>query len=610
LRRIGKNHASDEPVILCAEEVSREFDDHGSRVAALNRVSFTVARAGVTGLVGADGAGKTTFIRIAAGLLVPTSGKMSLLGLDSAADSLEIQSRVGYMPQKFGLYQDLTVSENMNLYADLQGVPMAQRSRRYEQLLTMTDLAAYTKRRAGALSGGMKQKLGLACALIKTPELLLLDEPTVGVDPVSRRELWKIVYKLVEEDGIGVLVSTAYLDEAERCSHVVVLHQGRLLAEGVPKDFSSKMKNRVSLVTAEKSGQLRRIYTCVAGEEGIVDATIRSGRVRVVREDESAGRLKQLLNGAKVQIKTTEPCFEDTFMALIPHNRDHLKTAGEAGDSLFFRKAGGDGEVVVHTRDLSRRFGDFEAVKKLNFSVKQGEIFGLLGPNGAGKSTTFRMLCGLLPASSGDIQVAGRNLLKSRAKARARLGYMAQQFSLYGQLSVKENLSFFGRVYGLDNKNLKKRIDWAYSEFGLGRLRNKAAVDLPGGYKQRLAMAAALLHEPDILFLDEPTSGVDPFARREFWLRINGFAEQGITVVVTTHFMEEAEYCDRMLIMSRGETLALGTPQEIRNLAVSAENKYPTMDDAFIALAEGNVRNAPDQPDSTGRQDRDPGGKP
>jgi ABC-2 type transport system ATP-binding protein len=265
--------------------------------------------------------------------------------------------------------------------------------------------------------------------------------------------------------------------------------------------------------------------------------------------------------------------------------------------------------VVVHTRDLSRRFGDFEAVKKLNFSVKQGEIFGLLGPNGAGKSTTFRMLCGLLPASSGDIQVAGRNLLKSRAKARARLGYMAQQFSLYGQLSVKENLSFFGKVYGLDNKKLKKRIDWAYSEFGLGRLRNRAAFDLPGGYKQRLAMAAALLHEPDILFLDEPTSGVDPFARREFWLRINGFAEQGVTVVVTTHFMEEAEYCDRMLIMSQGGTLAVGTPEEIRNLAVSAENQHPNMDDAFIALAEGNVRGAPDQPDSTAQQDRESGGE-
>ncbi len=441
----GKSNTSDEQAILSAEKVSKEFADHGRTVAALDKVSFAVAKARVTGLVGADGAGKTTFIRIAAGLFVPTSGTMSLLGLDSAADSLEIQSRVGYMPQKFGLYQDLTVKENMNLYADLQGVPMAQRTRRYEQLLTMTDLKAYTQRRAGALSGGMKQKLGLACALIKSPELLLLDEPTVGVDPVSRRELWKIVYTLVEEDGIGVLVSTAYLDEAERCSYVVILHEGRLLAEGVPKDFSSKMKNRISLVTAEKAGQVRRIYTRVAGEEGIVDATIRSGRVRVVREKESAEDLKNLLNGANVRIETAEPGFEDAFMALIPRDRDHLKTAGKAGGSNFSRNAEEDDEVVVHTRGLSKRFGDFEAVKKLNFSVKRGEIFGLLGPNGAGKSTTFRMLCGLLPASSGEIKVAGRNLLKSRAKARARLGYMAQQFSLYGQLSVQENLSFSAR---------------------------------------------------------------------------------------------------------------------------------------------------------------------
>ncbi len=289
--------------------------------------------------------------------------------------------------------------------------------------------------------------------MIKSPELLLLDEPTVGVDPVSRRELWKIVYTLVEEDGIGVLVSTAYLDEAERCSYVVILHEGRLLAEGVPKDFSSKMKNRISLVTAEKAGQVRRIYTRVAGEEGIVDATIRSGRVRVVREKESAEDLKNLLNGANVRIETAEPGFEDAFMALIPRDRDHLKTAGKAGGSNFSRNAEEDDEVVVHTRGLSKRFGDFEAVKKLNFSVKRGEIFGLLGPNGAGKSTTFRMLCGLLPASSGEIKVAGRNLLKSRAKARARLGYMAQQFSLYGQLSVQENLSFSARSTGCITKS-------------------------------------------------------------------------------------------------------------------------------------------------------------
>ncbi len=247
-------------------------------------------------------------------------------------------------------------------------------------------------------------------------------------------------------------------------------------------------------------------------------------------------------------------------------------------------------EVVVQTHDLRKYFGDFEAVKGLTFDVHRGEIFGLLGPNGAGKSTTFRMLCGLSSVSAGEISVAGKDLRRSRAQARSRLGYMAQQFSLYGQLSVQENLRFYGRAYGLSGRRLQQRIQWAYSEFGLEKWRGHAAGALPGGYKQRLAMAAALLHEPDILFLDEPTSGVDPLARREFWLRINGFAEQGMTVVVTTHFMEESEYCDRMLIMSQGENLAMGTPAEIRNLARSDRNPAPTIEDAFIALALGEVK--------------------
>ena len=585
-------------VVLAVEAVCKEFPAKGKpSVQALQDVSLQVVKGMVTGLVGADGAGKTTLIRIAAGLLVPTSGKMTLLGLDTVADSLEIQSRVGYMPQKFGLYQDLTVMENMSLYADLQGVPAASRKDRYERLLTMTDLGGYTKRRAGALSGGMKQKLGLACALIKSPELLLLDEPTVGVDPVSRRELWKIVYELVEKDNIGVFVSTAYLDEAERCSQVFVLHHGSLLAEGTPDHFTGRMQGRVSLVSPVQSEKIRQIYTNLVGRTGIVDATIRSGRVRVVREDLDDGALTAALNGAKVQIELAEPHFEDAFMALIPQEHAHLDVGGraekgEGGAAEPLQSGGIEGDAIVNTRDLCKMFGDFEAVKNLSFSVRRGEIFGLLGPNGAGKSTTFRMLCGLLPASSGEIRVAGHNLLKSRARARSRLGYMAQQFSLYGQLSVTENLRFFGKVYGLFGKKLTGRMEWAYQEFGLGDWQDKPAFGLPGGYKQRLAMAAALLHEPDILFLDEPTSGVDPFARREFWLRINGFAEQGVTVVVTTHFMEEAEYCDRMLIMSRGQTLAMGMPSEIRNLVRSAENPNPTMDDAFIGLAEGTVRMA------------------
>lgn len=579
----------DNDIVLTVNDLCKEFPvgKNGPVVNALSHVAFKARKGEVTGLVGADGAGKTTLIRTAAGLLTPTSGSVTVLGFDSAADAIEIQSRVGYMPQKFGLYQDLTVSENMDLYADLQGVPPKERPLRYERLLKMTGLGPYPDRRAGALSGGMKQKLGLACALIKSPQMLLLDEPTVGVDPVSRRELWKIVYELVETEGIGVLLSTAYLDEAERCSRVVVLHEGEKLAEGTPEAFKRQVKGRVVLVKPPPDVKPRRIQTLLSGRDHILDATIRSGRVRVVIDGAGPEVVdKALPEQLRAEIYAAPPNFEDAFMALIPGRKKRFKPDI---DQKEIRPGADTEEIVVRTRELQKFFGAFEAVKKLSFEVRRGEIFGLLGPNGAGKSTTFRMLCGLLPASAGKISVAGKNLRRSASTARARLGYMAQQFSLYGQLGVEENLRFFGRAYGLFGRRLQERLQWAFDEFGLARWRNAPAGSLPGGYKQRLAMAAALLHEPDILFLDEPTSGVDPLARREFWLRINGFAQQGVTVVVTTHFMEESEYCDRMLIMSQGENLAMGTPAQIRALARSEEHPQPTIEDAFIALAEGKI---------------------
>jgi ABC-2 type transport system ATP-binding protein len=580
--------AASTEVVLAVRNLEKTFSSKkGPAIQALRDVSLNALRGQVTGLVGADGAGKTTLIRTAAGLIVPTAGSVTVLGFDSVVDTIEIQSRVGYMPQKFGLYQDLTVKENMDLYADLQGVPSSERKDRYHRLLQMTGLEPYTRRMAGALSGGMKQKLGLACSLIKSPEMLLLDEPTVGVDPISRRELWKIVYELVERDGIGVLLSTAYLDEAERCDNVVVLHEGKKLAEGTPREFKERVGQKVVLVDPSPDIKPRQIHTHLVGKAHIIDATIRSGRVRVVTDVYGTQAVADALPEKwPATIKNTPPTFEDAFMTLIPHkeSRFQINPVDETSDKTIRNE-----EVVVQTRSLQKSFGDFEAVKRLTFEVHHGEIFGLLGPNGAGKSTTFRMLCGLLSASAGEISVAGYDLRNSPSRARSRLGYMAQQFSLYGQLSVKENLSFFGRAYGLGGNRLRLRLEWAFEEFGLGKWHDKAAGQLPGGYKQRLAMAASLLHEPDILFLDEPTSGVDPLARREFWLRINGFAEQGVTVVVTTHFMEESEYCDRMLIMSLGESLAMGTPSEIRGLARSKKNPEPTIEDAFIALAEGTI---------------------
>ena len=570
---------------LAVHDLAKTFAaKRGTVVEALHSVSFEALAGHVTGLVGADGAGKTTLIRMAAGLLTPTQGSITLLGLDSVADAVAIQQRVGYMPQKFGLYQDLTVKENMDLYADLQGVPPHERVTRYDQLLQMTGLQAYTRRLAGALSGGMKQKLGLACCLIKSPQMLLLDEPTVGVDPISRRELWKIVYQLVSKYSIGVVVSTAYLDEAERCDWVVVLHEGRKLAEGKPFDFKQRVAGSVILIDPPSGVKPRQIHTHLAGRPHVRDVTIRSGRVRVVLDKpESTALTKSLPAAWQEKMTLAKPNFEDAFMRLVPHKGEHLQV-GESAETDSPRDESPD--VMVRVKQLQKYFGEFEAVKKIDFEVQRGEIFGLLGPNGAGKSTTFRMLCGLLPVSGGEVSVAGNDLRRSPSRARARIGYMAQQFSLYGQLSVLENLRFFGRAYGLRGRQLMKRIEWAFSEFDLGAWRDQAAVQLPGGYKQRLAMATALLHHPGILFLDEPTSGVDPLARREFWLRINGFSQEGVTVVVTTHFMEESEYCDRILIMSQGESLAIGSPDQIRGLVRSKENPDPTIEDAFIALAE------------------------
>ncbi|MCF8040379.1 MAG: ATP-binding cassette domain-containing protein [Desulfohalobiaceae bacterium] len=577
-------------VVLEVRGLSKEFAPAkgGAATTALNDVSLNVSAGPGTGPAGADGTGKTTLIRITPGLLKPSRGTVTVLGLDSVRESIRIQSRVGYMPQKFGLYEDLSVRENLDLYADLQGVPGAERRERYRRLLSMTSLTPFTERLAGALSGGMKQKLGLACSLVKSPQMLLLDEPTVGVDPVSRRELWKIVYELVEARNIGVLLSTPYLDEAERCDEVLVLHQGQKLDQGGRQKFQQQVRGRVLLVTPPPEVRPRQIQRYFAGEKKILDTTIRSGKIRVVTDGSGQEAIAGLLpSGWQPDIQQATPSFEDAFMAMIPGREGRFQPF-EKTTSLGH--SGPREKIMVRTRELSKSFGSFQAVKGLSFDVRQGEIFGLLGPNGAGKSTTFRVLCGLSPATSGEVSVAGKDLRRSRARARARLGYMAQQFSLYAQLTIRENLRFYGRVYGLSKKHLQQRIAWAFDEFGLGTWEDTVAAGLPGGYKQRLAMAAALLHEPDILFLDEPTSGVDPLARREFWLRINGFAEQGVTVVVTTHFMEESEYCDRMLIMSQGQSLALGTPGEIRSLVRTDDNPEPSIEDAFIALAKGEVK--------------------
>ncbi|MCS0631193.1 ATP-binding cassette domain-containing protein [Telluria mixta] len=577
---------------VVAENLDKCFHGPGGTLRAVDDLSFRVEAGSLVAFVGPDGAGKTTLMRMMAGLLRPDGGRLSVLGTDVAAGPQAVQDRISYMPQRFGLYEDLSVQENLDLYADLHGVPAEVRRERFGRLLDMTDLGRFTARQAGQLSGGMKQKLGLACTLVRSPDLLLLDEPSVGVDPLSRRDLWKIVEQLVRDERLSVVVSTAYMDEAERCAQVFVVNRGRLLAQGTPDALRGRAHG-LTFTAAPPAGVAARDLQArlIDARDVILDAVPRGGAVRFIRAPAAAGAaVDALLAGVRAEARPE--ALEDAFMMML---REHEAAAGDGNgptqaappSAPRSAPAAADKPAIV-VRDLVRKFGDFTAVASTSFDVRRGEIFGLLGPNGAGKTTTFRMLCGLLPATSGHLEVAGVDLRRARATARARIGYVSQKFALYGNLTVRENLAFFGGAYGLRGRALRERIDAALKQFALDP--SAPSGELPGGYKQRLAMAAGLLHEPDILFLDEPTSGIDPLARRDFWRTITALARRGVTIIVTTHFMEEAEYCDRVAIQDAGRVLALGTPEQVR--AQGGAGHAGDMDSAFIAIVEQGRRQA------------------
>jgi ABC-2 type transport system ATP-binding protein len=564
---------------ISVKNLRMAFGKGAARRDALKNVSFEIAGGSMTALIGPDGAGKTTLLRLLAGTLTPVAGDIRVLGHSLPAQALALQSEIGYMPQRFGLYEDLTVEENLNLFADLHSVPHTMRASRFGELLTMMALSPFRKRRAGQLSGGMKQKLGLACTLIHPPRLLLLDEASVGVDPISRRELWTIVQHQVANENVTVLLSTAYMDEAERCDHVILLHEGEILAQGKPKELAARLQGHAFVLESIPTEQ-RKLQSQIAQLPNVLDAVIQPDGLRIVMQKSEPPALPE--NLAAYGMPAPVPArLEDTFVSLL------FSRSARHRIPLTSQRDRTDGEAaVVQVKNLYRYFGGFAAVKDVNFSVRRGEVFGLLGANGAGKSTTFRMLCGLLPASSGTLRVAGVDLRTATASARARIGYVSQKFSLYGSLSVHQNLSFFAASYGLVNRHKKDRMAWALEELELNQYSTMNAGALPLGYKQRLALACALMHEPTILFLDEPTSGVDPLARREFWTRVNALAAGGTTCLVTTHFMEEAEYCDNIVLMSLGEILAQGTPDEIKRASRSPARPMPSMEDAFISLIE------------------------
>jgi ABC-2 type transport system ATP-binding protein len=593
--------AVEQDMVITASALEKEFFQGKKHIRALAGLNLTIAPKQVTGLIGPDGAGKTTFMRLCAGLLKPSAGTLQVLGLDTVEQTLQVQARIGYMPQRFGLYQDLSVQENLDLFANLHGLAHDQRPGRYQRLMEMSGLGPFQGRLAGKLSGGMKQKLGLMCTLVASPELLLLDEPTVGVDPVSRRELWQIVYHLVQEEGLSVLLSTAYLDEAERCAAVALIHQGSILGQGTPKSFSAKMIGRTWQLQPGPTLSRRRLQQQLLQQPAVLDALVQGSSLRLVTRQDADLDTQDLFGADEIAIEPVPPRFEDYFLAALKEQAGDATggvdaTPGQESKRLqpLSTPVQARGAAASATQDtaremiraenLVRRFGSFVAVDQVSFRVEQGEIFGLLGANGAGKTTTFRMLCGLLPISSGLCTVAGVNLRSAASTARAKIGYMAQKFSLYGNLSVMHNLRFFSSAYGLAGKQRSKRIQWALDSFDLHDFTDTPSQALPLGYKQRLALAVALMHGPEVLFLDEPTSGVDPLARREFWQLINQVAEQGVTVLVTTHFMEEAEHCDRLVIMAEGRVLAEGTPEHMkREYGGHAE---ASMEDAFIGLVK------------------------
>jgi len=552
-----------------AIEINNVSKTFKSNQTALENISASINKGQITGLVGPDASGKTTLLRLIAGLMFPTSGAIKICGIETTNSTNAIQHILGYMPQKFGLYEDLTVLENMQFHASLRNISAKERAPIFEKMLHFTQLSRFTERLAGKLSGGMKQKLGLSCALLGHPKVLLLDEPSVGVDPISRRELWQMVQDLMKE-GMAVIWATSYLNEAERCDKVLLLNNGRLLFHGEPGELTKNIKGRTFLIS-EISNRRQHFLSLIKQPE-VIDAIVQGDNIRVLIAKETSLQTAQ-------PIVPIEPRFEDAFIDLLngKYTRESPLT------NLVLKKSEIDIAPIL-ADNLTKKFGDFTAVHNVSFTINKGEVFGLLGPNGAGKSTTFKMLCGLLQPTNGKALVSGHDLKTASSQARSKIGYMAQKFSLYGNLSVKQNLQFFAGVYGLAPKRQKHQISEMIKMFDLKNLLQTNTEELSLGFKQRLALACALMHEPDVLFLDEPTSGVDPLTRREFWVHINAMVEKGITIMVTTHFMDEAEYCDRIALIYRGTNIASDTPENLKKQIATNAHPSPSLEDAFIEI--------------------------
>ena len=567
-------NAPDEDWVIEAEGLGRRY---GQR-AVLTGLDLKIRRGEVFGLLGSDGAGKTTTLQMLAAILDPSEGRATVLGYESVREAAQITACIGYMSQIFSLYGRLTVDENLDFFAALHRVPEAARAERKARLLAFAHLEQHRDRLARFLSGGMQKKLALCCALIHAPPLLILDEPTTGVDPVSRREFWNILYQALTE-GTTIIVSTPYMDEAERCTRVALLHDGRLIACDAPGRLRASLLGKMyELVVRPQRRALAALQRVLPQAAPYVFGERLHLRLPEGGGDEGAWRAA--LAREDVQLETVRqiaPSLEDVFVALLPSVVVAPRVAAEVA-------VGGTGPAI-EVQDLSMRFGKFTAVDGVSFAVQRGEIFGFLGPNGSGKTTTIKMLCGLLAPSAGRATVAGVELGADTRALRARIGYMSQRFSLYEDMSVGENLDFFSGVYQVPRAQLAARRDWALQLAGLRGEEGRLTRALSGGLKQRLALACAVLHEPQVLFLDEPTAGVDPLSRRRFWELIGEIAERGVSVLVTTHYMDEAEHCHTLGLLYNGRLIALDSPQALRAGMRAGEMLELECDQPIQALA-------------------------
>ncbi|WP_374475220.1 ATP-binding cassette domain-containing protein [Zoogloea sp.] len=537
---------------------------YGKRVAA-DGLSMTVQAGEIYGLVGADGAGKSSLMKAVAGVLAFDAGTVEVFGtrVDSERSAEQVKRRIGFLPQGLGLnlYPDLSIEENVDFFGRLRGVPAAELLERKRQLLEMTRLDSFRARPMRQLSGGMKQKLGLVCTLIHEPELVILDEPTTGVDPVSRRDFWAILGKLLEEKGVTALVSTAYLDEADRFHRVSLFHEGKVMGEGTPAELVATVPGTLALFrAAPQADALPRLKAAFPQTEAM------GAWLRVFAEGLDAPQAREAVDKALDGIPPTdwfarEPELEDVFVAMLRQRGAKLESAFPTDSRV--PAAGTD--LAIEARGLTRVFGDFRAADAVSFSVPQGEIFGLLGANGAGKTTVIKMLTGILKPSSGEGRVAGADMRSAGLAIKERIGYMSQAFSLYHDLSVVENIRLYAGIYGLDGRQARRRSDWVIGMAGLAGFENDAAGRLPMGLRQRLALGCALVHEPRVLFLDEPTSGVDPIGRRMFWdILFHLSRREGVAILVTTHYMSEAEHCDHLALMYAGRVVADASPETMK----------------------------------------------